>query len=145
MKFQRENVAYAWDALVALARAHHTEHKVPWPFDPQRAVYESWERAGLLWLFTMRDESGGLQGYSAFTLIRHPHFNCMMASQDTLYVAPAARGYHAGRFFHYVDLEMVEAGAQQICRVVPLVQDWSGQLTRMGYTESAKLMIKRAQ
>ena len=118
MRLQRETLSQVWDELVELARRHHEEQAVRWPFKPKRQVYEALEHAGALWLFTMRAEDRML-GYQAFLMMEHPHLDLRMAYQDTIYVLPVARGFSAGKFLIWVDSQLWAAGAQKIVRLVP--------------------------
>ncbi len=131
--FKRELVSESWDEAVGLARRHHEEMNIRWPFRPKRQIYEALEAAGILWLFTMRDAVGALAGYAAFNLTQHPHFECLMAYQDTIYVSHEYRGFSAGKFLAWTDKQMWAAGAQKIVRIVPRGHDWSGQLLGAGY------------
>jgi GNAT superfamily N-acetyltransferase len=142
MQLKQESVSEAWDELVPLALEHHNEQRVPWPFKPKRNVYENCERAGILRLFTMRDEDGLLIGYQAFNILEHPHFDCRIAYQDTIYVLPEHRGFSAGKFLLWVDRQLAESGAQKIIRMVPQVNDWSGQLQRQGYADGDRILTK---
>jgi hypothetical protein len=145
MRFQRETLARAWNEILPLAQRHHTEHTIPWSFDPQRALYETLEQAGLLWILTARAvASDRLDGYAVFTLTRHPHIACKMAVQDTVYMVPECRGVGAGKFLLWCDKQMLDGGADQIMRMVPAAHDWSSSLERMGYQFVDKVMVRRA-
>ena len=142
MRFTSERVSTAWDELVVLAWAHHTEYGAPWRFDPRREVYDAQEAAGMLRLFTARDGGGKLNGYAAFTVVRHPHLDCLMAVQDTIYVIPAYRGFTAAKFMLWTDAELEkEWGIQQVIRFVPRGTDPG--LARMGYTPGDHVFTRK--
>src|ERR1035437_7160828 len=106
MLFQRESVSEVWDELLPLAGQHHAENQIHWPFKADRGPYDAMEKAGLLAVYTMRDNAGFLKGYQVFTVMQHPHYECRIGYQDTIYVEPKSRGFWSGRFLIWVDYEL---------------------------------------
>lgn len=142
MRHAVETVAEAWAEIVPLARAHHAEHGIRWPFDPQRKFYDALEQVQSLALYTMRDEAGSLWGYATFVVSRHPHFDCLMAAQDTVYVAPEKRGLLGGKFLVWTDRQLQARGVQQVLRL--RAAGWpDGGLKRLGYVPGDGLMVKQ--
>jgi hypothetical protein len=143
MRFRLESVAEIWDELVPLARLHHEQHAIPWAFHVERAAYEAQERAGILAVFSMRDENGSLHGYQVFMVMLHPHFRCMYACQDTIYILPKDRGFWSGKFLLWVERELEKLGAQQIIRYVAQAADCSEAMKRLGYEPGDKILTRR--
>lgn len=137
MEFKRESVAAVWDELIPLAYAHHKEMGLKWPFDPKRGVYEACERAGFLYVFTMREAGVTLSGYQAFNVVEHPHMAMRVAQQDTIYVKPEYRGYSAGRFMAWADKRLAEIGVDRITRIQP---HGKRETLPPGYTEGDRMI-----
>ena len=143
MAFRVETVAQFWDELVTLARLHHEQYGIPWAFHVERSYYENLEKAGVLVVFTARSEAGELQGYQAFTVLRHPHYDCLMACQDTIYLKREARGFWSGKFLIWVERQLEHMDVQEIVRFVSMENDHSGSLERIGYRQRDKVLFRR--
>lgn len=143
MRYAVESVAECWDEIVPLAGRHHASARFPWPFRPNREFYDGLERAKVLSVFTMRDGRQFLQGYATFVILDHPHMECRVASQDTIYVLPEARGYGSGKFLLWCDERLKALGAQLIVRGVTRDADFSPALVRIGYTLGDMLLSRR--
>jgi GNAT superfamily N-acetyltransferase len=134
-----------WDDSIPLARQHHLEQKYKEVFNPKRGLYETLEAVQVLRLYSYRDDSFDgtwwLRGYHAFTVIEHPHMDCKIAYQDTVYVRPQERGFASGKFLLWVDAELAKESVNKIVRFVPVEHDWGNQLERIGYKHVDKVMV----
>lgn len=63
--------------------------------DPDVAVYEALDRAGMLVILTARD-GGTLVGYCLVVCKRHLHYSAVCGFEDSYYLTPSARRGTAG-------------------------------------------------
>lgn len=138
-------------ALLAELYPHFLDHwrelgRYPFPdIEPgfNESLYIALEAAGGLRVFTARD-NGALVGYAVFFLQLHPHHtSALYAMEDMLYVLPARRGFTGARLIRFVERELAADGVQVITQAVPVTNDWSKLLERMGYTPIEQIYAKR--
>lgn len=144
MNFQREPLFCAFEDLAPLAEMHNSElTRGAIPLDMNWAQYAALESAGILVLFTCREEFR-LVGYSAFILAGALHHKSLMVAQnDSLFLHPEfRRGTTALRFIDYCDGELKKLGAQKIVYHVTLAHDWRPILHRRGFEDEEIAVTK---
>ena len=109
----------------------------PFPVSPNFASYFTMERAGNFHLFTARDDSETLRGYSAFILVPDLVYGgCRVAINHAIYLTPAARnGFAVLRFIEFCEQEMRTRGAEIFEYHMWLDHDFGPLLERCGYAE----------
>lgn len=147
MHFQREPATQELlEELIPLVVAHDEESSnypdIPLKIDYKR--YLQVEDAGLLALFTARDEKS-IVGYNAFFI--HPHFHRMQSLQayeDVIFISPEARGF-GGQFISWVDEQLRASDVQVIYRhvKVQLAPKHGHLLERKGYDAKEIVYAKR--
>lgn len=134
--FAVERIEDTVGAIRPLHLAHWKEteaHRHGLPFNPDYATFIRYERAGRYLLFTVRKE-WALIGNCAMYLDMSAHTQTLIATEDTLYLLPAARkGRTAMRFVRYVEESLQKLGVKEICITVKTVNK-AGRFFRMqGY------------
>lgn len=117
-----------------LAHWKETEaHRHGLPFNPDYATFRRYERAGRYLLFTVRRE-WALVGNCAMYLDMSAHTQTLIATEDTLYLLPAARkGRTAMRFVRYVEDSLQKLGVKEICITVKTVNKAERFFRMQGY------------
>jgi hypothetical protein len=143
--FRPESLATGWDEAMQLAAANWAESGHPeWEFQPNRAVYERLEEIGAFKAFSARDEEGRMVGYAAFILGPHLHTRLMQASQDVVYLTPAARqGWTALQFIRWVDEQLAACGVEVIFQEAAPRSAMAVVLRRRRYRLSSERYAKR--
>lgn len=129
-----------------LLAAHWREiaHYVDIPLNPDRAVYDASQSAGILHFYTARDDENTLVGYASFFVRPNPHYaQSIQAAQDVIYVAPWARGKTGARFIQWIDSQLTDAGVQAVYHHVKAAHDFGPLLERMGYELVDKIYARR--
>lgn len=137
MDFQREAYSAALvEEMLPLFEAHWQEiaHYKDIPLEPDLAVYEASDRAGILRVFTARKE-GTLHGYIVFFVRSNPHYkSSIQASQDILFLSqPMRQGLTGYRFIQWCDDQLAIDGVQAVYHHVKGARDFGPVLERMGY------------
>ncbi|SCY25554.1 hypothetical protein SAMN05216420_1049 [Nitrosospira sp. Nl5] len=143
--FAVEHIGNIIEEINPLHRAHWDEteeHRHGLPFNPDYETFVRYERAGRYVLFTLRDE-GKLLGNCAMYLDMSAHTQTLIATEDTLYLLPAARrGRVAMLFVAYVEQSLRQIGAKEINITVKTVNK-AGRFFRMlGYRHVENGLIK---
>lgn len=124
------------EEMLPLWKAHNDE--VPGikdiPLEPNLSVYEDMDRAGILRIFTVRDNVS-LHGYQVMMVSAHPHSkNSIQAVQDILYICPAARkGMTGYRFIKWCCDQLRNEGVQVVYQYIDARNDFGHLLERIGY------------
>lgn len=115
------------------------------PLDPDWDRYHQMQDAGLLSVFTARDNAGELIGYAAFITSYNLHYRTsLQAVQDVVFLHPEHRNGTAGYLLlRYADRELDAAGVDVIYHHVKVFNDFSPVLERMGYAPVEKILAKR--
>ena len=138
MKFAQES--YSLDLLAEmepLLEFQYLEiaHWKDIPMDPDFQAFERCDKAGILRIFTARQQ-GILQGYAFFFINRNPHFKqSVQAVNDILFLSPAMRkGLNGYRFIKWCD-EQLAKEVQVVFHHVSRYLDFGKVLERMGYEQ----------
>lgn len=105
------------------------------PLVPDRDWYLNNQKAGILRLFTIRDDDGGFQGYAVYVVRSNPHYaTSKQASQDILFLNKKHRKGRIGyRFIDWCDLQLKLEGVQVVYQHVKTAHNFGPMLERMGY------------
>lgn len=103
--------------------------------EPQLLMYQCLATAGILRIYTARNETLALVGYQVFTITDHPHFKgTKQAMMDILYLSPESRlGWMGYQFMRYVDNELKLEGVHLMFRSISARHDFGTVLERLGY------------
>lgn len=134
---QRERFAAVIDEALPLLQRHWQEvtHYSDIPLDIDRPGYERIDQAGLLRIYTARDD-GKLVGYAAYVVGKNSHYRAsLQARQDVIYVASNLRGAWIGsKLVKYADAMLAHEGVQVVYQHVKLAHPALGRiLERAGY------------
>jgi L-amino acid N-acyltransferase YncA len=126
------------DEVQALLQQHWDEvahDKTSRQLAPDWAQFDAMERAGMLFVMTVR-AAGLLVGYACAIMRPHLHSaGTLTAYVDAMYLAPRARHGRAGaRFLRYIDAALAANGAQYIYWHIKPERDFAPILQRsLGY------------
>lgn len=140
MKYQQETLYEIIEEVQALLQLHYEEialNRQAIKLAPMWEQYAALERMGSFVVYTARDDSGALIGYSAFFISQHMHYaETKMASNDVLFLHPDHRQGSAGlKLIKFSDRELEKLGANKITWHVKIAKDWRTILHRMGYVD----------
>lgn len=143
------------------------------PLEVDASAYHAAESNGMLRIYTVRDgeahhcarcdrpevcdviragtgpcgENSGqrpLVGYAAYFVRANPHYrSSVQASQDVIYVSPAARGSTGARLIRFADEQLASEGVQAVYHHVKTAHNWGRLLERMGYEAVDVIYAKR--
>lgn len=138
LTYSIEPIGEIWDEFMVLARAHWSEtesyrHQNQ-PLNPSKDRYVQYEKGGWYKEFTARNESGELVGHIGMYVMPSMHSQCLVASEDTLYILPEYRkGRNALNLMKYVEAEMRKLGVVEISASTKPVNNAGRLLEYMGY------------
>jgi hypothetical protein len=136
--FAVERIEDIEDEIKPLHKSHWDETETArhgLPFNPDYATFIRYERAGRYVLFVLRKD-GRLLGNCAMYLDRSAHTQTLIATEDTLYLSPAARkGRTAMRFVAYIERALRQLGAKEICITVKMVNKAGKFFEFLGYKQ----------
>ncbi len=146
MQFQREifteELGNEGESLIHI---HHAEVSGEIAHLPARVPYEKYgslEQAGILRLFTARD-NGKLVGYNVFMLIEHHQHGVSFASHDTLFLHKDFRKGTTGiKFLKWCDEQLKKDGARFITQHSSSSVNLEKIFLRMGYKLAEKIYLK---
>jgi len=133
--FQQEALKDCLDEARPLLLEHWKEisHYPDIPLDPDENKYYSSEGAGLLRVYTARDEANKIIGYAVFFVCTSAHYkNSLQAMQDIIYVDPKHRGM-GGRFILWCDRQLKAEGVQVVFQHIKAKHNYGRMLERFGY------------
>lgn len=145
--FQREILYDVMDDAAPLLEMHYQEltlNKERIVLAPIWERYAALEAAGLLVLFTARDE-GALIGYSAFFVQSHIHYaDTLVASNDVLFLHPDARKKPTVgiRLIKFSERELKTLGVNKITWHAKFSNELRSILNRMGYADEEVVVGK---
>jgi len=134
------------DAIPLLIR-HYEEialNKDIIEFNPDWDMYAKYEEAGLLKIFTAR-EDGILIGYFVVIATRHLHYkDHIFAYNDIIYIAPEHRkGFAGWRLIKYAEKKLKEQGATIMLINVKRHKPFDALLERLGFSHIESIFSKR--
>lgn len=144
--FQQEMLHEVVGEVDELLRLHYEElcgRKDVIKLAPLWGKYEAMERAGMLAVYTARDD-GALVGYSAFVVMPHLHYgNNTVAVNDVLFLRESHRQGTAGiRFIRHCEREVTALGAQKITWGAKPGTNLEPILRRLGYKTEDIILSK---
>lgn len=142
--FGREYHSNIVDEILPLFKKHHEEISKfkDVPLDPDFAIYDACEAAGVLRLYTARKQ-GKLVGYAVFIMRKHPHYQSIVqANQTLLFIDPDHRGFGM-KFIAWCDEQLKADGVGMIQHGVTERCDFSLILKRLGYELTERLYVRR--
>lgn len=146
LKFQREIASDAlFEEMTPFFEAHYKEiaHFQDIPLDPDFPQYLLVEAAGLLRIYTARDENNLLLGYAWYFVRPNFHYRTSkQAYQDILFVSPEKRGF-GEKFIVWCDVQLKAEGVQVVCHHVKEKHNFGPLLERLGYELTDLLWQKR--
>jgi GNAT superfamily N-acetyltransferase len=143
---QREPIHDLWVELWPLMVAHWDEIAT-WqdiPLDPDTDAYEALDEAGMLRLYTVRDEHR-LVGYAAYTVRTHLHYRqSKQAVQDVIFLLAEYRCGRTGmRLIEHADAQLAAEGVQVVFQHVKTAHNFGPLLERLGYEHVENVYAKR--
>lgn len=134
MKFAREKITENLDFLLPLFKKNWEETGIKeLPLDLNTHMYLKAEEMGVFRLYTYREESTELVGYSFFFTSMSPHHKTKKtATQDTLFIDKEKRG-HGLKFILWCDEQLFNDGVDVITRSAKVTHDYGNILKRIGY------------
>lgn len=145
MRFQQETLSTSLEEAKPLLQKHWDEiaHYKDIPLDPDYDAYFKLESAGILKVFTARDENKNMLGYAVFVIQAHPHYkNNIYAKQDVVYIDCDRRGI--GMFFiRWCDERLATMGIHVVTQHVKAAHNFGPALNRLGYELQDLIYTKR--
>lgn len=146
MRYGREIAStQLFDELMPLFEQHYLEisHFQDVPLDPNFEAYLAMEASGALRIYVAREEDGEILGYSAYIILRSPHYRTMVqAMQDVLFIRKEHRGF--GRdFLSWCEEQLKADGVSALATHVHVKHDFGKMLERLGYEKFEHNYIKR--
>lgn len=140
--FQEETFAeYIEDAMPLLEENCKETNLFGMELDLNKGLYEAAHSGGWLRIFTIRAEQE-LVGYCAYFVFTHSHHKTSRhAKQDVIFIKRGHRG-RCLSFLAYCDQELKNEGVEFIQQSVPVMNDWSPVLKRLGYTKIEEIYIR---
>lgn len=146
MNFAREKFD---DALIRdvepLLLLHYKEiaHYQDIELSPNFEQYKQAEAAGLMRVYTARDEANTLTAYAVFFVKHNLHYQkSLQAAQDVIFVDPARRGFGA-KFIAYCDEQLKLEGVQAVYHHVKQAHNFGPLLEKQGYQLIDLIYAKR--
>lgn len=145
MKLKSENLDTSLEEAKPLLQKHWDEiaHYKDIPLNPDYDHYYKMEKAGMLKIYTARDQEARMIGYAVYILSPALHYKqSMVARQDIIYIDPQHRG--VGLFLlKWCDEQLKSLGVQIVCHHVKAVHNFGPSLQRMGYELQDLIYTKR--
>lgn len=146
MNFKRERAHDVIQEMLPLFEKHYIEiaHFKDIPLDPDFETYMKMEDAGILRVYTARNEQGVLIGYAVYFLKHNLHYkSSLQALQDIIFIDPAHRGVGA-KLIIWCDRELKKEGVQLVCQHIKVATPHTIALfKRLGYEEIDVILGKR--
>lgn len=115
--FAIEPLVRCWDEMIALAAEHWQEteaYRHDQPFAPSFERYNEYDKLGWYFEGTVR-EAGILVGYCGMYLTPSMHSQCLIATEDSLFLRKDhRRGRTALRFIQFLEAECARRGAVEV-------------------------------
>jgi len=112
--------------------------------DPDWHRFGLMERAGCLAIFTARNETRQLCGYTAWGIHRHLHYrSTVVAQNDLIWLHPDHRRGMAGvRFIRWSEAALKARGVEKIHIETKKNTPMDRLLARIGYTQTGSIFVK---
>lgn len=144
MRFQEEKLKDCLEEAKPLLYAHWKEiaHYQDIEFAPDYEQYFRMEEAGVIKVFTAREQSV-LVGYAVYFIRHHIHYkSCLCAYQDILFLDPNYRRT-GGIFIKWCDERLKELGVQLIIQHIKAAHNFGKMLERFGYELMDLIFVKK--
>ncbi len=138
MKYQEEKISDTLEELKPMLIKHWEElanNKDVRPLDPDYDTYITLNEAGLVRLFTARDDSNRLVGYFIFVVCNNLHYKTWKhANVDIYYIDPEYRNLGSGsEMVNEVEKWLKSLGVQFITMMDKTHKSHQSFFTRLGY------------
>lgn len=145
MKFQLEKLSDSLEESKPLLQKHWQEvaHYKDIELNPNYQAYHQMEKAGMLRVYTARDDQNKMIGYAVYILNQALHYKqILVAKQDIIFIDPDRRG--VGLFLlKHCDEELKKIGVQVVVQHVKAAHDFGPALVKMGYELQDLMYSKR--
>lgn len=146
VRFAREPLSEElWCEALPLLFAHWQEiaHYKDIPLAPDREVYARTDMAGLLRVYTARDDAA-LVGYAVYFVKAALHYSgSVQAVSDVIFLDRSMRGLNGWKFLKFVDQALTEEGVEVAYHHVKLAHNFGPILERMGYEAVETIFSRR--
>lgn len=137
MRYAREELSTQLVEEMRPLLEMHSDETNAWPdiaFKLDIEPYVAFETAGMLRVFTARDDTNTLLGYVVITVGPHPQYaGSVQASTSAVFMHPRIRGTASFVFLSWCDAYLKAEGVQVVYHSVKTSLDWSPLLLHMGY------------
>lgn len=146
IRYQSDTLYGVVDQLDELIRLHFNEVNIDLeevPLSPDWKSYAALEHAGLLRIFSAREE-GTLVGYCAFFVNYHLHHNkSLVAVNDCLFLHPDYRKGTCGiKLIKFCEDQLKKLGVDKITWHITVKKDFRPILHRLGYVDEEVVVTK---
>lgn len=146
-KFQREKAQDVFKEMAPLLRRHYGEiaHYKDIPLDPDFDTYFKMEDAGILRVYTARDEVNRLVGYAVYFIKTNLHYrSSLQAIQDVLFISADVRGMFGAKFIIWTENQLKKENVQVVFQHIKITTSKTVDLfKRMGYVPIDLILGKR--
>ncbi len=147
MKIQVENIADLIDELEPLIKKHWEQialNKDKIKLNPDWDQYKAVSEAGMLRLYTVRDENELLVGYFCVLYMRSLHYaDHVFAACDVIYIRPDMRKGSIGyKLIKYVEKDLAKLGISNLAINTKVHAPFDSLLSKMGYNLTERLYTK---
>jgi hypothetical protein len=147
MKFQRESVLAVLEEIKPLLLMHWDEVSFyrDIPLDPDYDAYIAMDEAGVLRVYTARDDDNKLIGYAVFFIRTNPHYKkTLSAVQDIIFIDQTRRGIFGAKFILWCEDRLREEGVVVVYHHIKVATPNTITLfKRLGYQEIDIILGKR--
>lgn len=147
MNFKRERAQDVWQEMMPLMQKHWEEiaHYKDIPLDPDLETYFKMEDAGILRVFTAREDDGKLVGYAVYFIKHNLHYkSSLQALQDIIYVDPSKRGIFSPKFILWTEMQLASYGVQVVCQHIKVATPHTIEFFhKLGYSDIDLILGKR--
>lgn len=144
MRFSCEEYEDVADDIKPLLEEHYDEiaKYKDIPLAPDWTAYRELCRAGIVKIFTCRQDDR-LIGYGIYFIKPHLHYiTCLVAQQDILFITKGYRGT-GFRFINWCDEQLKALGVQMTVHHVKASHNFGPMLERQGYELMDLIYTKR--
>lgn len=145
LDFQVESYSTIRAEVEPLLQQHYEEialFKDKVKLSPDVDKYLAQEKAGILCVITARKD-GKLVGYHASFLIRHLHYDMLIALTDIFFISKEYRNGTAGiRLFQFFEQEMRRRGVKEIVAGCKVKHDLSRMFEYLNWIPTDKMFAK---
>lgn len=147
MKFGREKAHQFIQEALDLFSTHWGEvgHYRDIPLEIDFEMYNKMEDAGVLRIYSARDDENQIIGYSFYLIKNNAHYkSSLQASQDIIFIHPEKRGF-GKEFINWCDDELRKEGVQVVYHHVKAKKElnFGPMLQRLGYELIDEIYGKR--